>query len=51
MGLIWIFIAVGGFIGSYIPVLFGVSEFSAWSILGGVIGSLAGIWAFKKIGL
>jgi len=49
MSLIWIFITIGGFIGSYIPVLLGADGLSAWSILGGTIGSLAGIWFYKKM--
>jgi hypothetical protein len=34
-----------GFIGSYIPFLFGVKDiFSGWSILGSVVGGIFGIW-------
>lgn len=51
MSLIWIFIGIGGFVGAYIPVLAGSNELSGWSILGGTIGSLLGIWAYKKLGL
>ncbi len=51
MSMIWIFIGIGGFIGSYLPVLFGGDAFSGWSIVSGTIGSLLGIWAYKKIGL
>lgn len=37
--------AIGGAIGSYLPALFGdTTFFDGWSILGGLIGGLAGIW-------
>jgi hypothetical protein len=48
-GLMWICVGVGGLIGSYIPVLFGQSSLGGWSILGGTIGSFAGIWAAVKL--
>ncbi|MDB5161364.1 MAG: hypothetical protein JWO96_744 [Candidatus Saccharibacteria bacterium] len=47
-GLIYLFITVGGIIGSYIPVLFGASGLSFWSILGGTVGGIAGIFAAIK---
>jgi hypothetical protein len=48
-GLLYLFIIVGGAIGSYIPVLFHQSGLSAASIIGGTIGSLLGIWAAIKL--
>jgi hypothetical protein len=48
-GLMYLCITVGGIIGSYIPVLFGSSGFSGWSMLGGVVGGIAGIWAAFKL--
>lgn len=48
-GLIYFAVFIGGLIGSYIPVLFGQSYFSAISIIGSVVGSLAGIWAAVKL--
>ncbi|HVO86278.1 MAG TPA: hypothetical protein VMT23_00910, partial [Candidatus Binatia bacterium] len=48
--VIWIAITVGGVVGSYIPVLlFHSGELSGWSILGGVIGSFAGVWVAVKL--
>lgn len=36
---------LGGIVGGYLPVLFGDSDpFSGWSILGGVVGGIVGIW-------
>ena len=35
---------VGGAVGGYIPTLLGADVFSAWGILGGLIGGLGGIW-------
>ena len=49
-GLIYLFISIGGFIGSYIPVLLGQSAFSLISIIGGGIGAIAGLWLAVKIG-
>jgi|GEM_PF-255362 len=42
--LLLLFAAIFGGIGGYIPVLFGDNEFDGWSILGGLIGGLFGIW-------
>jgi hypothetical protein len=47
--LVYLLVFVGGAIGSYAPVLFGQSAFSTISIIGGVIGSFAGIWAAYKL--
>ena len=42
--------AIFGFIGSYIPVLLGDHDLlGGWSILGGVIGGLFGIWVGVKL--
>jgi len=41
---------IGSFIGSYIPALWGDGSFSMSSMLLGVIGGVAGIWAGYKIG-
>jgi hypothetical protein len=48
-GLIYLGVIIGGLIGSYIPVLFGQSAFSFVSILGGTIGSFAGLWVAYKL--
>ena len=48
-GLVYLLIFVGGAIGSYIPALFGQDMFSLASIIGGAIGSIAGIWAAVKL--
>jgi hypothetical protein len=49
-GLLTIMAGVFSFVGSYIPVLFGDNDlFGGWSILGGVIGGLFGIWVGVKI--
>lgn len=43
--MILAFSTVFSFIGSYIPVLFGDANFlDGWSILGGFIGGIFGIW-------
>ncbi|HSX17937.1 MAG TPA: hypothetical protein VLE51_01100 [Candidatus Saccharimonadales bacterium] len=47
--LLWGSITIFSIIGSYIPVLWHASEFSAASILGGLIGGLFGIWAAIKL--
>lgn len=48
--LIWIGMFVGGAIGGYVPVLFGADAFSFSSIIGNMLGGLAGIWAGFKLG-
>ena len=36
---------IGGIAGGYIPVLFGDTELlDGWSILGGFVGGMVGIW-------
>lgn len=43
--LISLLAVIGMGTGSYIPVLFGDSSFlDGWSILGGLVGGIAGIW-------
>lgn len=50
-GLVYLSILVFGTIGSYLPSLFGQGGmFSVWGIIGGVIGSIFGIWAAVKLG-
>lgn len=48
-GLIMLMSGVGGTIGGYLPVLLGVGGLSGWSILGGLIGGVVGIWAGIKL--
>lgn len=49
-GLIYLFIGIGGTIGSYLPVwLFQAGFLSGWSILGTTIGSFVGLWAGVKL--
>jgi len=43
--VILFFATVFGIIGGYVPVLFGDNNlFDAWSVLGGFIGGMFGIW-------
>ena len=43
--LILLFATVFGIAGGYIPTLFGDNDiFSLWSILGGMVGGIFGIW-------
>ena len=37
------------FVGGYVPMLWGASSFSLSSLLFGVIGAVAGIWAGVRI--
>ncbi len=48
--IVWISVFVFSVIGGYIPVFFGGSFLSSWSILGNGIGGLIGIWVGFKIG-
>ncbi len=46
--LIWVGLTVGGFIGGYLPVVFGSGELSFSSVILTAVGSTVGIWiAFK----
>lgn len=49
-GFMYLFITIGSTVGSYIPVLWHAGLFSAASILGGLVGALAGVWAAYKLG-
>jgi hypothetical protein len=43
--VILLFATIFGALGSYAPVLFGDTNFlDGWSILGGLVGGLLGIW-------
>ena len=41
--------AFGGFVGGYLPVLWGASSLSMQSFLFGAIGAAAGLWAGVRI--
>ena len=47
--LIWVGLAVGSTIGSYLPSLWGASLFSAWSVILSAVGGIAGIWIMFKL--
>lgn len=52
---ILLFATVFGILGGYIPVLFGDTDMmDGWSILGGFVGGIVGIWlgvvAIKRFG-
>ena len=44
-----LFITIGSTIGGYLPTFFGFGSFSMVSFLGGAVGGIAGIWAFRKV--
>ena len=39
----------GGFVGGYVPVLWGASSLSMQSLLFGAVGAAAGLWAGVRI--
>lgn len=47
--LVMIGMTVGSILGSYLPVIWGADAFSLWSIVGGAIGGILGIWAGWKV--
>lgn len=51
MKLIWLFVFVGGFVGSLIPMLWGSDYTSMWGLLTGAAGSIAGIWIYSRMEL
>jgi len=44
-----LFITIGSTIGGYLPTFAGFGTFSMVSFLGGIVGALAGIWAFRRV--
>jgi uncharacterized membrane protein YeaQ/YmgE (transglycosylase-associated protein family) len=46
---IWILMMVGGFVGGYIPSLWGAPGFSFASIFGNAMGAILGIWIGFKL--
>lgn len=48
--IILLFVAVFSIAGAYVPALFGDNDiFSGWSILGGFLGGIFGIWLGVKV--
>lgn len=48
--LILLFATIFSIVGAYVPVLFGDTDFfSGWSILGGFIGGIFGIWVGVQV--
>jgi hypothetical protein len=47
--IVWIFMTVGLFVGGFIPMLWGASEFSFSSIILSGVGGIAGIWIGFKL--
>ena len=48
--LIWIGLAIGSTVGSYLPILWGAGMFSFSSIILGAVGGMVGIWGGWKLG-
>jgi uncharacterized membrane protein YeaQ/YmgE (transglycosylase-associated protein family) len=46
---IFIMMMIGGFIGGYIPTLWGASSFSFATIFANAIGAIIGIWIGFKL--
>jgi hypothetical protein len=49
-GLVLLTSGFFGAVGGYLPVLFGSSGLSGWSLIGGFVGGIFGIWVGVKIG-
>jgi hypothetical protein len=47
--LIWIFLAIGSTIGGAIPILWGDSFFSIWSVILTAVGGILGIYIGYKL--
>ena len=47
--LLYLCITLGGGIGGYVPVLFGASGFSAWTVVTSTIGSVIGIFFASRL--
>lgn len=48
-GLLYLSVIIFSSIGSYVPVLWHAGFFSMSSIIGGVIGTVVGIWVAIKL--
>ena len=46
---IFILMTVGGFVGGYVPSLWGAPGFSFASVIGNAIGAIIGIWIGFKL--
>lgn len=46
---IWVGMTVGGFLGSFIPTLFGANEFSFSSVIFSAVGAMLGIYMAYKM--
>jgi len=51
MGLLWLLIFIGGFLGSVVASMFGADGLSPWGILAGGVGSVLGIVVYHKLDL
>ena len=47
--IIYVFIAFFGVLGAYLPVIFGASGLSGWSLIGGIVGSFIGLIIGVKV--
>jgi len=47
--IIWLLSGVGGYLGGYVPLLWGGEYFSFSSILLGAVGAILGIWVGFKM--
>jgi hypothetical protein len=48
--VLWLFVAVGSTVGGILPEAWGASAFGVASLLGSVVGGVAGVWAAVRIG-
>jgi len=48
-GVIGICVTVGLLGGGYVPVLWGASDFSLWSVVFSALGGIAGLWLGLKL--
>lgn len=47
--VMYLILAIAMGIGGYVPVLFGADPLGGWSILGGLIGGIIGVWIYIKV--
>lgn len=48
--MVWLGVFVGSTVGGFVPILFGASVFSLWTVVGSGIGGIIGIWAGLRLG-
>lgn len=47
--VLWLCLAIGSTLGGFVPEAWGASAFGVASLLGGVVGGVAGVWVAARL--